>query len=252
MGIARTVLVTGSSGVVGRVLVERFAAAGHRVIGLDRSAPDAQPPGAQSIAVDLADESAVAGAIAGLRREGLGIEVLVNCAALFGDYHPTHKIALETWDEFMAVNLRAPFVLMREVLPDMVAAGFGRIVSVASISSFAGGYRQAHYAASKSGLIGLSNTVALEYGPRGITSNCVLPGVIDVPRLDDAPADVRDQALSTIPARRWAAPEEIAAAVLYLAGDEAGYVNGAALPVDGGSALLQLRFSREIRFPETP
>ncbi|RNL65378.1 SDR family oxidoreductase [Nocardioides marmoriginsengisoli] len=250
MSTPRTILVTGTNGVVGRLVAERFATAGHRVTGLDLTQPETPIDGVRHLAADLADEVAVTAAIDGLRADGTTIEVLVNCAALFGDYHATHRIALETWDRYMQVNARGPFLLMREVLPDMVAAGFGRIVNVASISSVQGGYRQAHYAASKAALIGLSNTVALEYGPRGITSNCVLPGVIDVPRLADAPADVREHALGTVPSRRWAQPDEVAAAVEYLAGDESGYVNGVQLPVDGGSALLQLRFSRELRLGE--
>ncbi|MDQ6527260.1 SDR family NAD(P)-dependent oxidoreductase [Nocardioides sp. LHD-245] len=245
---ARTVLVTGANGVVGRIVAERFAALGDRVVGLDLTTPTDALPGVTHVEVDLADDAQAGAALDELRRDGLRFDVLVNCAALFGDYRATHRIALETWDRFMQVNVRGPFLLIREVLPDMLAAGYGRIVNVASISSVQGGYRQAHYAASKAALIGLSNTVALEYGPHGITSNCVLPGVIDVPRLADAPDDVREHALGTVPSRRWAQPEEVAAAVLYLAGDDAGYVNGVQLPVDGGSALLQLRFSRELRF----
>jgi len=244
----RTVLVTGTNGVVGRLVAAGFVARGDRVVGLDLSLPDYPLSGVTHVAADLADESRVETVLGELRRDGLRFEVLVNCAALFGDYHATHRIAVETWDRFMQVNVRGPFLLIRDLIPDMLAAGYGRIVNVASISSVQGGYRQAHYAASKAALIGLSNTVALEYGPHGITSNCVLPGVIDVPRLADAPADVRDHALGTVPSRRWARPEEVAAAVLYLAGDDAGYVNGVQLPVDGGSALLQLRFSRELRF----
>jgi NAD(P)-dependent dehydrogenase (short-subunit alcohol dehydrogenase family) len=248
---AQTVLVTGSSGVVGRSLVRHFAERGHTVLALDRAVPDDASSLADDvhrIAVDLADEEAVAAAFDRVRGDGHQVSTLVNCAALFGDFRPTHQIRTEVWDAYMAVNVRAPFLLMREVLPGMVERGFGRIVNVGSISSTAGGYRQAHYAASKAALVGLSNTVALEYGPRGITSNCVLPGVIEVPQLAAAPPDVHADALGRIPARRFARTEEIVAAVDFLAAPANGYVNGAALPVDGGSALLQLRFSREISF----
>jgi NAD(P)-dependent dehydrogenase (short-subunit alcohol dehydrogenase family) len=246
--VSRTVLVTGANGVVGSRIVARFAAAGHRVVAVDLAVPDVSVAGVHHVALDLGDEAAVEAGCLLLREQGYAVEVLVNCAAVFGDYHATHRIPVETWDLYQRVNVRGPFLLMRQLLPGMVEAGFGRVVNVASISSVHGGYRQAHYAASKAALVGLSNTVALEYGPRGITSNCVLPGVIDVPRLADAPEDVHESALATVPARRWARADEVAAAVEYLAGDEAGYVNGASLPVDGGAALLQLRFSREITF----
>jgi NAD(P)-dependent dehydrogenase (short-subunit alcohol dehydrogenase family) len=249
MTTPRTVLVTGANGVVGTRLVERFLGKGHQVIGIDRTVPEEPAAaGLRRYAVDLGDEQSVTGLFETLRADGVQVEVLVNCAALFGDYHATARIPVATWDEYLNVNLRGPFLMMREVLPAMAEAGFGRIVNVSSISSVQGGYRQAHYAASKAGLVGLSSTVALEYGVRGITSNCVLPGVIEVPRLEDAPDDVREHALGSIPAARWAKPDEVAAVVEFLTSDDAGYVNGASIPVDGGSALLQLRFSRELKF----
>lgn len=245
--MSKVVLITGAAGIVGQRACEHFLGAGDTVIGLDRSPGNLAHERLFFHQIDLRDEADIVQACEDTLKKHGAVDILINSAGIFGDYTATHRIELSRWDEFMAVNCRAPFVLLTQLLPAMVEQRWGRVISIASVSSTKGGYRQAHYAASKAALIGLANTVALEYGAYGITSNTILPGVIDIPRLNDAPDDVRHGALDNIPVQRWAQADEIVAALAYLAGDLAGYTNGVELPVDGGASLLQLRFSRKLR-----
>jgi NAD(P)-dependent dehydrogenase (short-subunit alcohol dehydrogenase family) len=134
----------------------------------------------------------------------------------------------------------------------MVERRFGRIINFGSISSTNGGYRQGHYASAKAGLVGLTQSVALEFAPVGITCNAVLPGPIETPRLASMPEDVRESTIESIPAGRFGLPAEVAAAVAFLARPDSSYVNGVVLPVDGGAMLLQFRFARPTRFDPPP
>ncbi|MFI0374095.1 SDR family NAD(P)-dependent oxidoreductase [Actinomadura sp. 1N219] len=243
-----TVLITGANGGIGRLLVALYARQGYRVAAVDRAFDAPPADGVSRYTCDIAHQDQVERTVREVAVTLGPVSVLINCAAVFGDFRPTHAIDVSTWDDYLTVNSRGPFLLIRAVLPDMVRQRFGRIVNVASVSSVQGGYRQAHYAASKAALIGLSNTVAMEYAAAGITANCVLPGVIENPKLALVPADVIEGARSAIPARRFALPEEVVAAVEFLAREDSGYINGVSLPVDGGTSLLQLRFSRDIRF----
>jgi len=240
-------VVTGANGGIGALLVQRFAL-DHDVVGLDRAFDREPAEHVTHLTCDLADEASIDRAFTQIGDDPRPIATLVNCAAVFGDFRPTHRIGVDVWDSYFAVNSRGAFLTTQRALPSMVEAGHGRIVHVSSISSTAGGYRQAHYAASKAALIGLSNTVAMEYAPVGITSNCVLPGVIENPQIVRSPQDVVDGALRSIPARRFARPDEVVEAVMFLARPDIGYINGVSLPVDGGTSLLGLRFSRDIRF----
>ena len=136
---------------------------------------------------------------------------------------------------------------MHAVLPHMIEQRWGRIINISSMSS-GGAYKQVTYGATKTGLIGLTRAVASEYAPIGITSNAVLPGLIGTAKARAAPDDIIAAALATIPAGRMGEPEEIGAMVAYLAGPAAAYINGAAIPVDGGTMLLNLKFSRTLQF----
>lgn len=222
-----TALVTGASGAVGSEVVRQFEKQGLDVIGVDL--PD----------LDITDRSAVAALPA-------EIDVCANVAGLFGEFIRADQISTESWDRYLAVNLTGHFNVCQRVLPHMREQGYGRIVNVASIAAYDGSYRAAHYAAAKAGLIGLTRSIALEYAAFGVTANAVMPGVIETPNVvAAAPADVLEDSKKWIPADRFATVEEVAALIVFLASPEASYVNGASIPVDGGSLLLQFRFARK-------
>jgi NAD(P)-dependent dehydrogenase (short-subunit alcohol dehydrogenase family) len=160
--------------------------------------------------------------------------ILVNCAGT-GTTLPLLETDLETWNKTIAVNLTGSFLVAKALLPDMVDAGFGRIVLIGSINSRKALKRRNAYAASKAGVANLAQLIAVEFADHGITSNCILPGPIDTPlvqRMHDQ--EIRDAYLARLPIQRYGAPEEIAAAAAFLASDEAAYITGHLLDVDGG------------------
>jgi 3-oxoacyl-[acyl-carrier protein] reductase len=218
-------LVTGARGALGAVVVEQFEQAGHDVIGVDL--PEC----------DITDRSMV------LPDD---VDICANVAGVFGEFIRADQISTESWNHYLAVNLTGAFNVCQRVLPGMMTRGYGRIINVASIASLDGHYRGAHYAASKAALIGLTRSIALEYAERGVTANAVLPGCIATPNvLAAAPADVLDDSCKWMPAGRFADIDEIASMITFLASEEASYVNGASIPVDGGAMLLQFRFARK-------
>jgi 3-oxoacyl-[acyl-carrier protein] reductase len=216
-------LVTGAKGALGTVVVQQFEAAGFDVVGVDL--PEC----------DITDRTMVLP----------DVDVCANVAGVFGEFIRADQISTESWNHYLGVNLTGAFNVCQRVLPGMVARGYGRIINVASIASLDGHYRGAHYAASKAALIGLTRSIALEYAERGITANAVLPGCIATPNVLQTPAEVLDDSCKWIPTGRFASVEEIAAMITFLASEEASYVNGASIPVDGASMLLQFRFARK-------
>ena len=247
-------VVTGAAGAIGGDIVSRLAAAGATVVAADLDPPvpvagDVVPITVVPMAMDVCDPDAVVSAIDGVAEQLGRIDILVNAAGVFGDMARTDRIDPAVWDRYLQVNLSGPFFVSRAVLPHMVTRRYGRIVNFSSISSTAGGYRQAHYAAAKAGVEGLTRSIALEYAPVNITANAVLPGPIDTPKTGQAPADVRQGAVASIPAARFGTTGDVAAVVAFLVTPEAGYVNGTSIPVDGGALLLQFRFARQTRFP---
>jgi acetoacetyl-CoA reductase/3-oxoacyl-[acyl-carrier protein] reductase len=240
----RVALVTGGSRGIGRAVVRALAEAGADVaFTFRRSAAAARElvaelegRGARALAL-LAQEGERADARKALEsvRAGLGpVQVLVNNAAIAQEL-PFLEIRDEDWDRMLAVNLRGPFVWCQEVLPEMLEAGFGRIVNVASLGGQWGGDRQPHYAAAKAGLISLTRSLARLYSHHGITCNAVSPGLV---RTDMTRAELASEAgrrkLAGVPAGRVGEPREVAEAVLFLASDGAGYVTGQTLGVNGG------------------
>ena len=246
-------LVTGSSRGIGAVIAGRLAAAGAAVAINYRTGADAadavidriREHGGQALRVpgDVSDETAAA-AIVKTTADRLGrLDILVNNAGVNRDRLLMRMTAAD-WDEVLAVNLRGTFLPTRFAIPLMVRQRYGRIVNISSVVGLSGNPGQANYAASKAGQVGLAKAVAREVASRNITVNAVAPGFIEVADADaDANAggmaaeltdEQRQQILNRIPMGRFGAAADVAAAVLYLASPDAGYITGQTITVDGG------------------
>jgi 2-hydroxycyclohexanecarboxyl-CoA dehydrogenase len=195
--------------------------------------------GARAIAarVDVADRAAVDDAMAKVRSDLGPIEILVTSAGL-DEFRSFTDITLEAWERMLDVNLTGTFHCVQSAIPDMIAAGWGRVVTISSSSAQSGANRMAHYVASKGGVIGLTKALALEYAPHGITVNTVPPGFIDTPMVrraeerGDLPSV--DAVIARTPVRRAGTPYDIAAACAFLCSEEAGYITGQVIGVNGG------------------
>jgi 2-hydroxycyclohexanecarboxyl-CoA dehydrogenase len=241
----KVAVVTGGAKGIGRAISVQLASDGVAVAVWDLDGAGAQQTAAlitkadgQAIAcaVDAASAEGIAAAVARTRTELGPVTILVNNAGISG-FEPFLDITEETWDRMMRVNLKGPFLCTQAVLPDMLAAGWGRIVNISSSSAQSGAARVAHYAASKGGLIGFTKALAVEFAARGITVNNVPPGFIDTPMLRSSPVDV-DAAAAASPMKRAGKPEDIAAACSYLVSEAASYVTGQTISVNGGRYLL--------------
>lgn len=244
--LVRHALVTGACGSIGRAIVDRLTQAGFEVSLTDVSpavhaVAEAAAPSARAFEVDLASRDARRGLIDQLHAP---VDVLVNNAALVATIGFTHELSIETWERDLAVNLTAPFHLCSLVLGGMAERGWGRIVNIGSIGA-QGLYRQPAYAASKAGLIGLTKTVALEYAEHGVTANVIAPGIVASDAVERMPADIRGGILTVVPAGRPGRVEEVADTVGFLVSEEATYINGAVLPVDGGASSTAMRMVRK-------
>jgi 2-hydroxycyclohexanecarboxyl-CoA dehydrogenase len=237
----KTAIVTGAGSGIGRAIAVRLARDNAAIAiwdlngeGAAETAKLITDAGGKAIGmvVDCADEAAIGEAAAKVRAEFGPITILVNNAGM-APFTPYMEITTELWDKTMMVNLRGPHFCIREVIPEMLAAGWGRIINITSSSTQSGSFAQAHYVASKGGLLGLTKALALEYAPTGITVNMVPPGFIDTPMLRAAPVDVEAFA-QTLPMKRVGKPEDIAAACAFLASEEASYMTGQTISMNGG------------------
>jgi NAD(P)-dependent dehydrogenase (short-subunit alcohol dehydrogenase family) len=165
------------------------------------------------------------------------VDVLVNNAGIVTNIAPVAVMPFEAWQRELGVNLTGAFNCIQAVLPAMIDRGFGRIINVSSIAAWGGLVRQAGYAATKAGLLGLTKTVALEHGASGITCNALLPGLTATERVRDMPDAIREHAVARIPTGRLGEMTEVAGTAVFLASEQAAYINGAELPVDGGMHL---------------
>jgi NAD(P)-dependent dehydrogenase (short-subunit alcohol dehydrogenase family) len=241
----KVTLVSGAAGGIGRAIVQRLAGEGARVALLDRDAAvdevaaglAAQGASVAAVRADVSSSAEVQRAVETIGHQLGPIDCLVNNAGLTSVVAPLVKMTDEQWASELGVNLSGPFHLIRAVLPSMVQRRWGRIVNISSMAARAGLYRQAGYAASKAGLLGLTRNVALEHAADGISCNAVLPGLIETPAVARLPPPVMDHAMSLTPARRTGRTDEVAALVAFLCSDEAGYLNGAEIDIDGGSHL---------------
>ena len=239
----RRALVTGASGGIGGAIAAALHAQGATVTlsgtrqeALERAAA-ALGERAHVAAADLADAAAVDALAPQAERLMGGLDILVNNAGLTRD-GLAMRMKDDDWQLVMRVNLEAGFRLARAALRGMMKQRFGRIVGITSVVGVTGNAGQANYAASKAGMIGMSKALAQEVATRGITVNCVAPGFIASAMTEALNDKQRDGILATIPAGRLGAPEEIAAAVVFLASAEAGYVTGQTLHVNGGMAMI--------------
>ncbi len=243
-----TAIVTGGASGIGLAISERLARDGAKVAVLDldreqaeRAAQGIRAAGGEAIAceVDVSDRAQVDAAVERARRELGPVLVLVNGAGKDG-FDPIMDISPELWERIIAVNLTGTFHCTQSVLPDMLEAKWGRIVNISSSGAQTGAVSMAHYTASKGGVIALTKTLALELGPVGITVNTIPPGAVDTPMSRRAAADGRfgggtlEDVGRHLPVRRIGVPEDIAAACAYLVSDEAGYVTGQVIGVNGG------------------
>lgn len=245
--VSRVAVVTGGASGLGRAIAARLGDDGHRVAVLDidhaaaeQTAAELRAHGGDAVAVgaDVADQDAVHDAFAAIRGSLGPVHILVTSAAIAG-FTRFDEITLDEWNRYLAVNLTGTFLCVQAALTDMVADGWGRIVTISSAAGQQGAHRQGHYAATKGGVIALTKTVALDYAAKGITANTVPPFVIDSPMLREQqrrgtlpPAEYLTRA---IPMGRLGGAEDVAAVCSFLCSDAAGYLTGQVIGVNGGA-----------------
>jgi 2-hydroxycyclohexanecarboxyl-CoA dehydrogenase len=230
----KTAVVTGGASGIGQAVAQRLAADGYSVATLDINPSDAD----FGHVADVSDRAQVDAALAAVRDRLGPVTILVNAAGVEG-YKRFTNLTFEAWMRVIDVNLNGVFHCTQAVLPDMIEAGWGRIVNISSSSTHSGQPYMTHYVAAKSAVNGLTKALALEFGPYGITVNAVPPGFIDTPMLRKSEernllgGTVEDHIQRT-PVRRVGRPEDIAAACAFLISEEAGYITGQILGVNGG------------------
>jgi 3-oxoacyl-[acyl-carrier protein] reductase len=236
-------LVTGASRGIGRAIAERLARDGAKVIGTATSAAGAEaitaylaPLGGRGQVLDVCDAAAVDAVVSDITKADGAIGILVNNAGVTRDTLLL-RMKDDDWAQVIETDLTAIFRLSRAVVPGMMKARHGRIVSIGSVVGSMGNPGQVNYAAAKAGLIGFSKALAREIGSRGVTVNVVAPGFIETDMTRSLKDDQRETLLTQIPAKRLGATDDIAAAVAFLASMEAGYVTGETLHVNGGMLM---------------
>ena len=240
----RVAVVTGGIGGLGTAMCRHLAHAGRRVIAVDLAAREDRVAAFSAEVADLgtaisfeaADVSnfdSCAQLIARIEQQYGGIDILVNAAGITRDAS-LRKMSPQQWNELMHVNLDGVFNMCRNVIEGMITRGFGRIVNISSVNGQTGQFGQTNYSAAKAGVHGFSMALARETARKGITVNTVSPGYCDTPMVAAVSAEIRAQIVAGIPIGRLGSPADIARAVAFLAEDEAGYITGANLPVNGG------------------
>ena len=230
----RTAFVTGASRGIGLACAKALAASGHRVILAARDtarleAAAAEIPGASWVSIDMSSQESIKEAFAKAGK----VDILVNNAAVTKDGLAL-RMKKDDWDAVISTNLTGAFLAIQQVLQPMMKERWGRIINISSIVGETGNPGQANYVASKAGLIGLTKSLAQEMASRNITVNAVAPGFIDTDMTAVLSEELRTSMLAHIPLKRLGKPEDIAAAVKFLAGEGASYITGAVLNVNGG------------------
>jgi NAD(P)-dependent dehydrogenase (short-subunit alcohol dehydrogenase family) len=240
-GVSRVAVVTGGASGIGLGVGKHLLAAGHKVALLDLANADGAAAdlgnGAVGVECDVADRSAVAAAFEKVRADLGPIEILVTSAGI-ESFTPVLDIAAERWDRIIAVNLTGTFSCVQAALPDMLAAKWGRIVTISSSSAQSGAPNMAHYAASKGGVISLTKALAVELARQGITVNTISPSLVDTPmaRKAEAAGDFIgvDVVAPMVPLGRAGTPDDIAEAAAFLCSEAGSYITGQLIGVNGG------------------
>ncbi len=245
MSEKKLAVVTGAARGIGRAIVLELLKQGRAVATLDINAEQlaelqnlVKEAGfnCETHCVDITDTEKLTQLLGSLAAEHGGIAVLVNNAGITRD-RLIMQMSDEDFDSVLAVNLRAAFVATRVAARSMVRNKYGRIISLSSVSGLIGNAGQANYAASKAGLVGMTKSVARELARKNVTANCVAPGFIVTEMTDKLPQPVKDAAKQMIPLRKFGSVDDVAKAVAFLASDQAGYITGQVLCVDGGMAM---------------
>ena len=241
----RTAIVTGGARGIGFAIAQRLLVSGAAVAlwdtdaaALAKAAVTLKSAGpVYAAAVDVTDEAAIARATEALLTDAGKIDILVNNAGITGGNAPTWELKPDVWRRVVEVNLVAPYLTCRAVVPHMIASGYGRIVNIASIAGKEGNPNASHYSASKAGLIGLTKSLAKELAAKGVLVNCVTPAAAKTDLFDQmTPAQI-DYMLSKIPMNRFVAVDEIAALVAWLASEDCSFSTGAVFDISGGRAV---------------
>jgi len=242
---SRLALVTGGTGGIGDAICQRLLAQGYRVVTNYRNEEKArrwqqglrdQGHEVPIYQFDVSDNARCAEFIQAIEAEHGGIDVLVNNAGITRDT-TMRKMTYEQWDAVIRINLDGVFNVTRPILPGMLERGYGRIVNISSINGQKGQIGQANYSAAKAGMHGFTKALAQEVARKGITVNTVSPGYVATEMVMAVPEEVRDKIIAQIPVGRLGQPQEIAGAVAYLVSDEAGFITGSNLSINGGQHM---------------
>jgi acetoacetyl-CoA reductase len=239
--MARLALVTGGARGLGAAISVALKEAGHRVVACDVNEQTAKEftdkTGIPVYIIDVSDFNSCKENVAKIVAEHGPIEILVNNAGITRDA-PLHKMSAEQWDSVLKVNLNSMFYMTRQVIESMRDKGFGRIVSISSVNGQVGQFGQTNYSAAKAGVLGFTRALAQEGAAKGITANAVCPGYINTEMVAKIAPDILAKIVAKVPTGRLGEPYEIARTVVFLAADEAQFINGATFSVNGGQFTI--------------
>lgn len=232
--MSRTVLVTGGNRGIGKAIAEEFIAAGYKVAVTVRSGEG--PAGALSVKADVTHPASLDSAFAEIEEKLGPVEILVANAGITRDTL-LMRMTDEEFEEVIDTNLNGTFRVLKRATKSMIKGKYGRVILIGSVVALLGSPGQVNYSASKSALVGMARSLTRELGGRGITANVVAPGFIDTDMTAELSEEMQADYKKRIPAGRFAAPAEVAKVVRWLASDEASYISGAVIPVDGGMGM---------------
>lgn len=232
--VPRSVLVTGGNRGIGLAIARKLAAAGHRVTVTHRSGT--APTGLTGVICDVTDGASIDAAFKQVEVDQGPVEILVSNAGITDD-GLLLRMSEDSFTTVLDANLTGAYRMAKRASSGMLKKRWGRMIFISSVVGLSGGAGQVNYSASKAGLVGLARSIARELGSRNITANVVAPGFVDTDMTRDLPAARRTEILAQVPLRRYATPDEVAGVVTFLASDQAAYVTGAVIPVDGGLGM---------------